>query len=204
MISRWLSRYWLLIPVLLLAIVARDWVEAPADVEIEDTIDMRTTESDYYLEDFTTRKFDADGTLTYEIQGSSLSHYPADDRSEIQAPEIKLHRPNVSWQIESTRGQFVQATEIFTLQGDVTLRRTPAGITRLATGADTDPVEIRTSELSVLTAANEVRTDQPVEIIAESWQLRSVGLQSAIDAGKLHLLSEVRGHFELGTAKASK
>jgi LPS export ABC transporter protein LptC len=196
-ITRLLSRYWLLIPLLLMAIVARDWVEAPADIEVEDTIDMRATQSDYYLEDFTTRSFNADGALAYELHGRSLAHYPDGDRSEIIAPEVMLHRPRVRWQIESARGQFIQKTGVFTLQGDVRIRRDPAGIANLARrSVEAEPVEIRTSELSVFTATNDVHTDQPVEIIAESWQLRSVGLQSSIDAGKLQLLSRVQGHYE--------
>jgi len=93
MLMRLISRYWLLVPLLLLAIVIRDWVETtPETVEIEETIDMRATESDYYLEQFKTSKFDADGELEYEITGKTLAHYPIDDRSEVTEPSLVMHR----------------------------------------------------------------------------------------------------------------
>ncbi len=189
MISRLLSRYWLVVPLLLLAIVARDWAEeTPVDTPVEATLDMRSTQSDYYLEGFTTKKYDAQGAIEYEISGQTLAHYPADDRSVIASPRVTLHRPAVLWQIDSSVGHLSQDPETFTLQGDVTILRT---------SQNSEPLQIHTSTLSIFTSGNEVRTDQPIEIIANTWQLRSVGLQSAIDAGKLKLLSNVTGHYEV-------
>lgn len=187
---RWLSRYWLLIPLILLTVVARNWIETPAAVQVEETIDMRASEADYYLEGFTTKKFNNAGQIEYIVRGDALSHYPTSDSSEIFAPEVELHRPEVTWQIHSTRGKFEHESQMFTLEGDVTLQR------RSSSG---DPMLIRTDNLSVLIAANEVRTEQPIEIIADTWQLSAVGLQSAIDEGKLTLLSNVTGHFDVAS-----
>ncbi|MEE9321845.1 MAG: LPS export ABC transporter periplasmic protein LptC [Granulosicoccus sp.] len=188
--SRWLSRYWLLIPLIMLTLVVRDWVETPSTVQVEETIDMRTSEADYYLEDFTTKKFDSTGKTEYIVRGETLSHYPASDSSEILAPEVELHRPEITWQIRSARGKLEHGSQVFTLQGDVTLQR------RSTSG---NPMLIRTEDLSVLIAANEVRTEQAIEIIADNWKLSSVGLQSAIDEGKLTLLSNVTGHFNVAS-----
>jgi lipopolysaccharide export system protein LptC len=190
--SRWLSRYWLLIPLILLTVVVRNWVETPSTVPVEETIDMRASEADYYLEEFITKKFDGTGNIEYIVRGDTLSHYPASDSSEIFAPEVELHRPEVTWQIHSIRGRFEHASQMFTLEGGVTLQR------RSSSG---DPMLIRTENLSVLIAANEVRTGQPIEIIADTWQLSAVGMQSAIDEGKLTLLSNVTGHFDVASPK---
>ena len=189
MLMRLISRYWLLVPLLLLAIVIRDWVETtPTLVEVEETIDMSETQSDYYLEKFKTRKFDSQGNIEYEVTGQTLAHYPADDRSEITKPSVVLHREAVQWKVDSTLGLLKRDPAIFTLQGDVVVKRqTPTG----------EPLTIRTEELSILTDDNEVRTDKPIEIIAETWQLRSVGLQSSINEGKLNLLSSVTGRYEV-------
>ena len=86
MFTRLLSRYWLLLPLLILVVIAVDRIETPPVVEIEETIDMRQTQSDYYMGDFKTRKFRADGTVEYTIEGETLAHYPDNDRSEIIAP----------------------------------------------------------------------------------------------------------------------
>jgi len=193
MLMRLISRYWLLVPLLLLAIVIRDWVETtPETVEIEETIDMRATESDYYLEQFKTSKFDADGELEYEITGKTLAHYPIDDRSEVTEPSVVMHRDAVKWEIDSNMGELLNNPSIFTLQGDVVVEReTP----------NSAPVVIRTEELSILTDDNEVRTDKAIEIVSETWNLRSIGLQSSLDEGKLNLLSSVTGRYEVGKTK---
>lgn len=189
MLMRLISRYWLLVPLLLLAIVVRDWVETTPELdEVEETIDMSATQSDYYLEQFKTRKFDSQGNIEYEVTGQSLAHYPIDDRSEITKPSVVLHREEVKWKIDSTLGQLQKNPAIFTLRGDVIVKRESSIGT---------PVIIRTEEISVLTDDNEVRTDKPIEIIAETWQIRSVGLQSALNEGKLNLLSKVSGRYEV-------
>jgi len=190
MLMRLISRYWLLVPLLLLAIVIRDWVETtPTLVEVEETIDMSETQSDYYLEQFKTRKFDTSGNIEYEVSGNTLAHYPIDDRSEITKPSVVLHRDEVRWKVDSTLGLLKKNPAVFTLQGDVVVQReSPLG----------EPLTIRTEELSILTDDNEVRTDKPIEIVAETWQLRSIGLQSSLNEGKLNLLSTVRGRYEVG------
>jgi len=191
---RWIARYWPIVPLLLLALLARDWVEeAPDDVVVEETIDMQQTQSDYYLEEFTSRKFDENGELQYRVTGESLLHYPEDDRSEITAPNVILLREGVRWDITSTRGEMLREPDRFTLFGDVHLER--------ATG-NNDSVSIRTERLSVSTDNNEVSTDQPIEVIADGWQLRSVGLQSRLDEGKLIFLSKVTGHYDVATPES--
>jgi len=191
MLMRLVSRYWLLVPLLLLAVVIRDWVEkAPEEViEIEETIDMRATQSDYYLEQFNTRKFDSQGNIEYQVTGQSLAHYPIDDRSEINKPSVVLHRESVQWKIDSALGELQKDPAIFTLHGDVVVKRE---------SDNGDPVTMRTDQISILTDDNEVRTDKPIEIVAKTWQLRSIGLQSSLNEGKLNLLSGVTGRYEVG------
>lgn len=191
---RWLAKYWPIMPVLLLALLARDWVEeAPAEVAIEDTINMRETQSDYYLEDFTTRKFDEVGNLQYRVSGNRLLHYPEDDRSEIIAPTVVLLREGIRWNITSSVGQMFRKPDTLTLRGDVRLERT----TEVSGDGATDVVEILTEQLSVRTDTNEVSTDQPIEVIANGWRMSSVGLESRIDEGKLIFLSKVTGHYDV-------
>jgi len=190
MIMRLISRYWLLVPLLMLAIVIRDWVETtPEQIAVEDTIDMSATQSDYYLEQFSTRKFDAAGKLEYLVTGQSLAHYPTDERSEISKPSVVLHREAIQWKIDSTSGNLQRNPDIFTLQGDVIVKRE---------SADNLPVIMRTEEISIMTDGDKVSTDKPIEIIAEKWQLRAIGLQSSLNEGKLNLMSEVTGRFEVG------
>jgi len=187
MLDRLFSRYWLLLPLLLL-------------VSIEETVDMRQSEADYYLESFTTRKFDQAGRLEYVLLGETLTHFPDDDRAEIVEPEVTLHQSEQIWNISADRGKFVQEAEVFTLSGGVDIIRTPtakSGAKGDKLAESSEQVRLRTEEVTLYLKSNEVKTDKPISIVAETWQLDAVGLQSSIDSGKLTLLSNVSGHFDV-------
>jgi len=186
--SRLFFRYWFLLPLLLLVVVILDRVEEPTTIATEETINMRETRSDYYIAEFSTRKFDADGQLEYIVHGDTLAHYPDDDRSEVVAPRIELHRPDAIWQIQSSKGRFDTDPNLFTLEGNVVVNRQREG---------SAPVTIKTSSLTVATDTNIVNTDQVIEIVAPTWRLQATGLSSAIDDGKLSLHANVSGRYEV-------
>ena len=123
MLTRLLSRYWLLLPLLILVVIAVDRIETPPVIETEETIDMRQTQSDYYMAEFKTRKFRTDGSIEYTVQGETLAHYPDNDRSEIIAPRIELNRPGATWDISSLKGRFDTNPDLFTMQGEVVMHR---------------------------------------------------------------------------------
>jgi len=188
---RWLYRYWPVVPLILLVVLAQNWVEdEPNAVLVEETINMQQTQSDYYLEDFTTRKFDIDGKLQYRVSGKNLLHFPDDDRSEITAPTVILLREGIRWNITSEQGELHRAPDTFTLKGDVQLERATQGENVLS---------ITTEQLSVLTDTNEVLTNSPITVIGEGWTMSSVGLESNIDDGKLIFLSKVKGQYDAAT-----
>ncbi len=188
MLARLLSRYWLLLPLLILVVVVVDRVEEPEAFILEETLDMRETRSDYYMSEFQSRKFDSRGQIEYTVKGDTLAHYPHNDRSEITAPRVELHREGAQWQIESNSGLFDTNPDLFTLLGNVVVKRQAQA---------SDPLTIRTSSLTVATESNEVSTDARIEISAPTWQLQATGLKSAIDQGKLILLSDVIGRYEV-------
>jgi len=141
LISRFLSRYWLLLPILILVVIAVDRIEAPASIEVEETIDMRETQSDYYMSDFRTRKFGKEGNVEYTIEGKTLAHYPDNDRSEITAPKMQLNREGATWNISSENGRFDTNPDMFTLQGEVVVLRQQV---------DTNPIKITTETITKL------------------------------------------------------
>ncbi|MFT5896219.1 MAG: lipopolysaccharide export system protein LptC [bacterium] len=187
MLTRLLSRYWLLLPVLILVVISVDRIETPLAIEVEETIDMRQTRSDYYLAAFKTRKFRADGSLEYTIQGETLAHYPDNDRSEIIAPHIELNRPEATWDISSLKARFDTNPDLFTMRGEVVMHRRRN---------DTEPITITTELLTVATESNQVSTDADIEIVSAHWALKATGMTSAIDDGTLTLLSSVTARYE--------
>ncbi len=183
-----ISRYWLLLPLLLVAVLihnfAEDWEDGPVDGVDTEGFDMRSTQSDYYLEAFKTRKYDVDGRPEYRVSGDSLTHYPGSRRSDIIAPSITLIEPEGEWRVSARRAVFNEEPELFRLVGDVVVVRE----------GDQNLV-IRTRALELLPDAREVRTDEAIEIVADTWQLRAVGLRSTLATGNVKLLNKVTGTY---------
>jgi len=172
MLTRFLSRYWLLLPILILVVIAVDRIETPEAIEVEETIDMRETRSDYYMSEFRTRKFGTDGQIEYTVEGDTLAHYPDNDRSEITAPKMQLNRPGATWNISSATGRFDTNPDLFT-------------------------ITITTDSITVATESNQLSTEDAIEIVSTSWAVSAIGMTSAIDDGTLNLLSSVTARYEV-------
>jgi len=183
---KYIYRYWILVPLLLLAVLSRNWVEDADPTPDEATIDMTRSKADYYLESFETRKFNTEGQPEYVIEGHTLSHFPENDSSVIEKPRLVVFRKQSVWHMQSLKGVFTPQPDTFLLEGDVSMRR----------NSEQQEIRLETSEVTVLTEANQVRTDQPVTVSAENWQLRSIGLESDIEEGTLNLLSNVTARYE--------
>ncbi len=171
---------------MIIAILSLDWAEDPPLAPDEDTIDMTQSQTDYYLESFETRKFDVAGQQTYRFSGDTLSHFPEDDRSVIEAPELIVYRENIVWHMQSPRGVFTPEPDKFLLEGNVSMRRV----------SNRQLIRLETSDVTVLTDDNQVSTGQPITVSGENWQLRSIGLESDISDGTLKLLSNVTARYE--------
>ena len=190
MIRRLVSRYWLLVPLLALVVVLLDRVEQPDVVQTEETIDMRQTQSDYYLSEFRSQKFGFDGKIEYIVEGDTLAHYPDDNRSEITRPRVELRRDDALWLVDAQSGRFDPVPNLFTLQGGVT-------INRILSSTESATITMTTSSLRIAIEANEVETDDVVTIVAPTWRVQAKGLKTTIDDGQLSLLSDVQGRYEL-------
>lgn len=202
MTRRLVSRYWWLLPLLIGVVVLIDRVEQPTDVVTEDTINMKDTRSDYYLSDFSTRKFNNKGSVEFIVEGDTLAHYPDDDRSEITDPRVEIRREGIVWLAESAKGRYDPATDLFTLSGDVTVKRVLQNIDKLsneitdATDNSLTQITMSSPSLRIASDANLVETDDFVQITAPTWNLKAKGLRTAIDHGQLSLLQNVVARFE--------
>jgi len=184
---KYIYRYWILVPLLLLAVLSRNWVEEPGTVSTEATIDMAASQADYYLEAFETRKLDSEGKPEYTVTGDSLSHYPDDDRSVIIKPRLVMYRQQHVWTMDSPEGVLTPDPETFRLSGNVIMVRT---------GQD-DEIRLETRDVMVKTEQHLVQTNQPVTVSSDNWKLQSIGLESDIDDGTLILLSNVTARYEV-------
>ncbi len=176
---KYIYRYWILVPLLLLAIISRDWVEEPVQKETEATIDMTQSEADYYLEKFETRKLDQQGKPEYIVSGDTLSHYPEDDSSIIKDPRLVLYREGLVWTMESAQGKLTKNPEIFHFAGKVSMLRQRQANASLASSTGKDEAGNTTAGLDSVDDETDVNaafnnaSSNAVSMTADTIQLET-------------------------------
>ncbi len=190
-LSRWMSRYWLLVPLILAAILIRNWVEDPATLLPEAPMTISESQADYLLEDFSTRHFDETGTLAYRLEGTRLAHFPDDGRAEVTLPALTLTREPAVWHVTADKGHLTREPDIFTLLGSVRINRT------LNDSESSVPMTILGSNVAIALDTDELHTNDPVRIETPGMIVEANGLQSSVKAGKLELHSGVSARYEV-------
>lgn len=129
---------------------------------------------DYYVQDMHATRFDASGTAVSQLRAERVTHYPDDDRAELQAPRYAALAED-GWRVAATAGTLVpdaeRGEERLDLRGAVELRMP------LANG---DNVEVATSELTLFTQSEEAFSNAEVALQTRNSRLNGVGLQARL------------------------
>ena len=142
-----------------------------------------------YMENFTTRIFDEQGSPRYELQATRMAHYPHDQHSEFTAPRFTAYRPNGQrWTLVAEQGAALNNAEKILLQGEVLMHR----FLNADTLAD---LEIRTRDVMVRPDDSYAETDQSIVLVRNEGTIEAVGLQAHFREGNVKLLSQVRGRY---------
>jgi lipopolysaccharide export system protein LptC len=146
--------------------------------------------ADYWVKDLIARTMDEQGQPRQILKAATLHHYPDDDSTELQSPELLALDPQrPPWRVRSETGWVSPDGELVLLRGLV-------HIDREAT-ADLQAVKIKTRDLRVQPKNEYAETEQPVFAESGAHKVQSVGLQAWLRAPvRIKLLSDVRGHYE--------
>ena len=196
-VSRWMSGYWLLVPLILAAILIRNWVEEPQTLVPDAPLGITVGRADYLLENFTTRHYDINGALEYHLIGEMLAHYPDDDRAEITKPVLTLTRDQTTWLIVAQGGRLTREPDIVTLIGDVRIERS-------VDDGSAEPVTILSRNVAIELDKDYLYTDEHVRVETPGLVVEADGLQSSIKEGKLELLSDVKALYEAANPPSFK
>src|SRR5690606_12939668 len=120
-----------------------------------------------------------------------INYYAEGDhtRSVIEQPRIMIEATpgDPPWHIDAERGHSRTNAPHFTLEENVRAwSRHPQH------GA----VEVQTDEIHFDTDRQFAHTDKPVTIQSDYGLTTAVGLQAELEAGRIELLSEVKGSYE--------
>ncbi len=141
---------------------------------------------DYYLEGFTVTTMDEAGRPAHRLSGRSLRHYDDDDSAELEAPRlVVLDAGTPEWRLEAPRARLLEGGERLLLEGEVVLtRRAPPG---------GEALHLTTRDLWFFPHRDLAESDAEVVIRRGASTLSGQGLRLDLAAGRMTLLSQVRG-----------
>lgn len=192
-LGRWWDRVSIYLPVLLMGLLALAsyWVVSQApSVEPPLPPAPASREPDYFMRDFATRSFFADGTLKSELRGAELRHYLAADRLEVD--DVSLRALNATGRLTTARAQRLVTNDdqsYYTLSGNVVIVREAQ---RLPDGRGLPRLEFRGETLTYYPDGDRLESDQPVEMLRGNDRVRADRLRYADDARQVDLQGRVR------------
>jgi lipopolysaccharide export system protein LptC len=149
---------------------------------------LRRHDPDYFVVNFTTTTYNAEGAVETVMSAERMVHYPDDDTTELFAPRVvqaKPHEPRFT--VRAERGQLSRDGDEIFLYGDVVLVRDAS--------ADRPEARMTTEFLHVLRDRSLVRTDRPVKIVEGGRSLAGRGMEYNNESRELLLRAEVVARF---------
>ncbi|MBA2548182.1 MAG: LPS export ABC transporter periplasmic protein LptC [Burkholderiaceae bacterium] len=141
---------------------------------------------DFVVNGVTLTQFDDTGRAVNRLHANQLTHFAADDRSELVQPRMISLRPNQPQVEARSRTALVESGgERVVLSGDVVVTRAP--------GADDSPMQLRSQSLVAIPDLDRYSTDVAVEVERGDSVVRSVGMDYDNIARTVKFRSNVRG-----------
>ena len=175
---------------LLIGLGFSGWLYLDANKQNE-TIHDHSNTPDGIMENATMLRFDEQGQLLNRIQADKLTHFPGNDSTQIEKPNIILFKANAKpWTITAKQGLASEGSDVITLQKQVNIRQ-PAGPSNA-------PTVIKTEKLTYLPKQQLAKTDQFITLEQPGITVTSIGMKAHLDTSQIELLSEAKGKYQHG------
>lgn len=144
--------------------------------------------SDYYMEGVESWQFDSEGRRQHSLQALRIEHFSASQRSLMQAPRIRVHRPgDGDWLVSAETAEGRHADNLFSLQTAVVLERAAAeGVV---------PLRMETETLRLNPQTRQADTDAAVRFASDRGQMTATGLRADLASERLQLLHKVHARY---------
>ncbi len=179
-----------LFPIILVALLAglSFWLQSAVNIEEAKRDGNQRHDPDAIAENFTVRRFDANGQVKYRLTAPYLEHFPDDDSSELRSPTLINFRPNgPSLTFSADNARVSSEGETVFLWGNVNAVR--------AATAERPELRARMPDLTAQPDLGTAFTNSPVEItMGPSW-VKGVGAQIDNNTSTFVLQSQVTGVY---------
>lgn len=174
---------WVLVSILALTW----WLSQPDDTGLLRLEDPTVRLVDYYVRQFRVTDTDIEGRPARTLVADEMRHYPSDDTTELEKPNLTIFRSGPPWTIISDKGWLSGDGNLMLLSGEVIIDRQE--------GENNSPVHLVTSNLRVQPRQDYAETDEKVRVTSLDDHVDAIGMQAWLrKPGRIKFLSEVVGH----------
>lgn len=145
---------------------------------------------DYIVDNFTVKRFDAQGKLYQTLQADRMQHYPDDDSTEVELPRMVYH---------AERPTFIKADKAWIDSGGKTVQL-EQNVLLIHENIGAPSTQITSSSMTVLPDEEVARTQVPVTITQGHSVIHGQGL----DANNKTQISVMRGRIQGTIAPQAK
>lgn len=180
---------WGLFPLIIVGLLAGAtfWLEQAARPTTSLSDGNSQHDPDYIIENFSVRRFDPEGALQHTLHAASMHHYPDDDSTVIQSPQLTWHRQPPTL-ITAREAHLDSAGKHVQLIGDVRVTRSSLG--------DKPATVLTTAHLDVFPDDELATSNVPVAIAQGRSNIRGGGLSANNKTSIYVLAGPVYGIFD--------
>ncbi len=182
---------YILLLIIVVAIAATSsWLLNKVEVQPFDLVKPTPHDMDYFLTNFNATIMNKEGKPHYILNGTRLEHFPDDGSIDITLPDIKLFREKLSpWYLKAKQARILKKGTLIHLNGKVSMRRP---------GNKNEPeLKLDTSNLTIKADLDYAETRDAVFIQTEKHRLKAIGMRVYLADGRLELLSNVEGFYNV-------
>ncbi|SFC03928.1 LPS export ABC transporter protein LptC [Marinospirillum celere] len=144
-------------------------------------------EPDYYLEDATLKRYNAQGRHHQTLEGKVVTHYPNTQLTTVDLPRVHhWSEDGQLWILSALEGEIREDNEIY-LQENV--RLTPINPDSAYTP------EFATQRLWLDTQTETARTPDPVSFSSQGGLTQGLGLFAQLATGQIEILEQVSSEY---------
>lgn len=180
---------WFALSLLAVLAAVTFWLDRKVGDSAATAAALASGEPDYTIEGFSATVFGKEGKPRYRLTARGMSHYPAEDATQLQDPVFQYVDPGQVPLRATARHATVEGNgDVVHLRDDVKLvRQGPRG---------QSPVTIETSYLRIVPDDERATTDQPVVFTGPGTRVTAVGLELDNRSRIVTLSSQVKARFE--------
>lgn len=183
------SGRWKLALILIIAAATSYWALNKLSGDEVKKLNKLAHHPEYYMENFTTLTMNQDGTPKNRLNAVYMAHYPDNNTSELDEPELEIFRKDKTpIMVNADKGWVTSNNEVILLSGNVYLHQfDELGELKL---------ELIAEDARVLVDQKYAETDKAATLITKRSVTNSIGMRAYLQEQRMEFLNNVQTTIE--------